>query len=124
MAWIIAAIIGAIIGLLYGSGIDAGRRFYSLINFLIGAAGGVLGVWFFFRVLGLASVSGGVNIALLVLWSVVGAVILMAVIDAINYAVFRSRMRRMAGRIMKEERGFAHEYDIEEETHKVRRRKK
>lgn len=124
MAWIIAAIIGGIIGLLYGSGIAADRRLYALLNFIIGAVGGILGIWFFFLVLKLASTSAGVNIALLVLWSVVGAIILMAIVDAINYAVYSSRMRRAERGELRGRRGYAHEYDVEEEERKVRRRRK
>ncbi len=129
MAWIIAAVIGAIIGLLYGSGINSDRRLYSLINLLIGAAGGVIGVWFFFGVLGLVSASAGVNVALMVLWAIIGAVILMAIVDAINFAVYRSRVRRTVGRRTREQRGYAREYDardydVVEEEHKIKRKQK
>ena len=52
---IIIAIIGGIVGLLYGAG--RVRGFNGLIRFIIGALGGFLGIWFFAGVLGLVVIS-------------------------------------------------------------------
>lgn len=122
MAWIVAAIIGGIIGLIYGMGISVDRRLYSLSNFIIGAIGGVFGIWLFVLVFGLMTLNPGVNLLLGVIWSVIGALIVMAVIDAINYSIYKSRSGQRRG--MRHSRGYGREYDIEEEEHKITRKKK
>lgn len=111
MGWLIAAIVGGIMGLLFGFGVSTERRMSWLLNILFGIAGGLLGVWFFFSVLGLSAASTALNFWLLILWSIIGAIIFMAIIDAIAAASHRSAERREADYRVHEERGVTHEYE-------------
>lgn len=111
MGWLIVAIIGGIMGLLFGLGVSVERRMNWLLNILFGIVGGLLGVWFFFSVLGLSAASTALNFWLLILWSIVGAIIFMAIIDSIAAASQRSAMRRREEDYRMHERGVTHEYE-------------
>lgn len=116
---IIIAIIGGIIGLIYGSGPE--RRIHPLVRFIIGALGGLLGVWFFGGVLGLVSQSATVSVLLAILWTIVGALIILAIVDAIAYSSYRARESRIERRAQpRRSRGYARDYDREREYRKDR----
>lgn len=122
MLWIITIIVGAIIGLLYGSGVEPYRRMHFLINIIVGIFGALVGVWFFFSVLNLFTASPAGNFWLTILWSLVGAVVVTAIADAISAAVIRSREKEEMRR-RRSEPGVAHEYEEVEEDRKRRRKK-
>lgn len=112
MSWIIVAIIGAIVGWLASYAMSPDKRTNLALNIIVGAIGALLGVWFFAGVLGLITASAGINFWLAILWSIVGALILMAIVSAIAARYFGERYResRMG-------RSIPHEYDRERETY-------
>ena len=121
MSWIIIAIIGAIVGWIASYAISPERRTNLALNIIAGAVGAILGVWFFAGVLGLITSSAGVNFWLAILWAIVGALILMAIVAAI--AGRYSRRERFEETKMG--RGIPHQYDRDEEyEEKYTRRKK
>lgn len=130
MIWLIAAIVGGIIGLIYGFGVSTDRRLNTFLNILLGIVGGILGIWFFFSVLGIATASVVWNFWLAILWSIIGAVVFMAIIDAIVAVSARGAERRTYEEHRMHERGVAHEYEEmpkegeEEEVHRIHRRRK
>lgn len=88
MGWIITIIIGGIIGwlasLIMGTNMEQGL----LANILIGIVGSLLGKWIFSDMLGIggAVVAGSFSIWG-VIWGVVGAIILIAILKLLH--VFR-----------------------------------
>lgn len=114
MGWLIAAIVGGVIGLLFGFSVSTKRRMSWLLNILLGIIGGLLGVWLFFSVLGLSAASAALNFWLLILWSIIGAIAFMAIVDGIAAIAQRSAERReyrMEDRDRMHERGVTHEYE-------------
>jgi len=121
MVWIIAIIVGAIVGWLASISYKGTRRQNTLLNILIGAIGGLFGVWLFFGVFGIITASAAANFWLGILWSLIGAVVFMAIAEA----VYMSRRESMYGEERREERAErAFPYDYEEEERIRRKRRK
>ncbi len=112
MSWVIVGIIGAIVGWLASYAMSADRRTNLLLNIVSGIVGALLGVWFFGGVLGLITASAGVNFWLAILYSIVGALIVMGIVSAIA----RSAMRKEEEEIRETRMGRSvpHEYRREE----------
>lgn len=115
MSWFIAAIIGAIVGWLSIYAMSPDRRMNVLVNILVGAIGGIFGVWLFFIVLGLFTTSVAANFWLGVLWSVIGSLILTSIVSAIAASMGGRRHE-----YRETSRGVPHEYE-ETEVRKTKR---
>jgi len=82
MSWILAIVSGIIIGWI-ASAIMRTRQGI-LTDMIVGIIGSVIGRWFFGSVLGIGTaLSSGAFSVLGILWGVIGAVVLIAVIRAI-----------------------------------------
>lgn len=124
MTWLLIAIIGAIIGWLTGYAMSPDRRMNVLLNLIVGAVGAMLGVWFFAGVLGLMTASVGINFWLAIVWSIVGALIFMAVISALFGWAFHRRTERVQRYDTRMGRGVPHEYEKDEYKETTYRRRK
>ena len=85
MGWIVAIIVGALIGWIASMLMHTDAEQGPLANIIIGIIGAALGRWLFSDVLGLggAAVAGQFSLVGL-FWGVVGAVILIAILKAFN----------------------------------------
>ncbi|MDX2006865.1 MAG: GlsB/YeaQ/YmgE family stress response membrane protein [Meiothermus sp.] len=85
MDWIIAILVGALIGWLASLVMKTDARQGALANIIIGIVGSALGRWLFGDVLGFggAAVAGQLSLIGL-LWGVLGAVILIAILRAVR----------------------------------------
>lgn len=82
--WIIAIIAGAIIGWVASMVMRTDRSQSLFANIVIGIVGAALGRWFFGSFLGIGSAASAGALSLLgLLWGVIGAVIIIAIIRAI-----------------------------------------
>jgi len=85
MSWIIAIIIGAVIGWLASLIMRTDEQQGLLWNILVGIIGALLGRWLFGSVLGIGSAEAAGTFSLLgILWGVIGAVILIAILKAVR----------------------------------------
>ena len=82
MTYIIAIVVGIIVGWLGSYAIAPDKRSY-LINMVVGAAGGAVGYWFFGVLLGILSASTAFNFFLIILWALIGALIFTAISSVI-----------------------------------------
>jgi uncharacterized membrane protein YeaQ/YmgE (transglycosylase-associated protein family) len=79
--WIVVILTGALIGWLASLVMKTDSSMGMLANILVGIVGSLLGRWLFADVLGIGSASAAGTFTLLgVLWGVVGAVILLAIL--------------------------------------------
>lgn len=85
MEWIIAIVIGALIGWVASLIMRTDEQQGAIANILIGIVGSLLGRWLFADVLGIggATSAGAFSLAGL-FWGVVGAVILIGLLRAVN----------------------------------------
>ncbi len=85
MGWIIAVIVGALIGWIASLVMRTDAQQGALANIGIGIVGSLLGKWIFADLLGIggASVAGAFSLVGL-FWGIVGAVILIAVLKALR----------------------------------------
>lgn len=83
--WIIILLVGGLIGWLASLIMNTDEQQGMFANILIGIVGSVLGRWLFSSVLGIggAATAGTLSLAGL-LWGVIGAVILIGVLRAVN----------------------------------------
>jgi uncharacterized membrane protein YeaQ/YmgE (transglycosylase-associated protein family) len=85
MAWIILIIVGALIGWLASKVMSTDEQQGGIANILIGIVGAVLGKWLFADVLGIGSAASAGSLSIMgVLWGVLGAIILIAILKALN----------------------------------------
>lgn len=85
MTWIILIIVGALIGWLASKVMNTDEQQGALTNVLVGIVGAVLGKWLFADVLGIGSAAAAGTLSFMgVLWGVLGAVILIAILKAFN----------------------------------------
>lgn len=85
MSWLIALIIGAIVGWVYSYSVEEERRNY-VADIIGGAVGGLAGVWFFANILGigLPLTTALASITLLgVVWAVIGGIVIAAVVQGL-----------------------------------------
>jgi uncharacterized membrane protein YeaQ/YmgE (transglycosylase-associated protein family) len=85
MGWIITIIVGGIIGWLASKIMKTDEQQGILANIVIGVIGALLGRWVFADLLGIggATAAGEFSLAGL-LWGIIGAVILIAILKALN----------------------------------------
>lgn len=85
MGWIVAILVGALIGWLASRMMNTDQQQGALANIVIGILGSVLGSWLFGDVLGIggASVAGALSIWGII-WGVLGAVVLIAILKALK----------------------------------------
>lgn len=85
MDWIIAILVGALIGWLASLVMKTDARQGALANILIGIVGSALGRWLFGDVLGFGGAAAAGQLSLIgLLWGVLGAVILIAILRAVR----------------------------------------
>lgn len=88
MDWILAIIAGGIIGWI--ANVIMKTRSNILTDILIGIVGSVIGRWFFGSVLGIGTaLSAGAFSLLGIVWGVIGAIVLIAVVRAIMNAYYK-----------------------------------
>jgi uncharacterized membrane protein YeaQ/YmgE (transglycosylase-associated protein family) len=117
MAWIITIIIGGIVGWI--ASLIMRTRQGIIADIIIGILGSILGVWLFTDVLGIGPIVTPGTISILnIIWGIIGAAILIAVIEAISYDS-RSRRRYddedIKRRPPRTTRSVAHEYEEDED---------
>lgn len=85
MGWIITIIVGAIIGWLASLIMGTDQQQGLIWNIIVGIIGSILGKWIFFDLLGIggAAAAGAFTIMGLI-WGVIGAVVLIAILKALN----------------------------------------
>lgn len=85
MSYIVAAIIGALIGWIASMIMGTDHEQGAIANILIGIVGAALGRWLFVDVLGWGGAATAGTFTLGgILWGVAGAVILIAILKALN----------------------------------------
>lgn len=85
MSWIILVLVGALVGWLASKVMSTDEQQGGVANILIGIVGAVLGKWLFADVLGIGSAATAGTLSFMgVLWGVLGAVILIAILKALN----------------------------------------
>lgn len=83
MAWIVAIIIGGVIGFMAGLILRTKESLTG--DLLIGILGSVIGLWFFTDVLSMGpSAQDGALSIINILWSIVGAILLVAFIETVS----------------------------------------
>ena len=81
MSWIILIVTGAIIGFLANLISKTGYRYGLLVDILIGIVGAFVGRLIFFDLLGIGSAAAAGTLSFWgILWGVVGAIIVIAII--------------------------------------------
>ncbi len=87
MDWLVAIIVGGVIGWLASVVMKTDDQQGVLGNILVGIVGSILARWLFGDVLGIGSaVSAGTFTLMGVLWGVIGAVVLIGIIQALRRA--------------------------------------
>ncbi|RIH88065.1 Transglycosylase associated protein [Calidithermus terrae] len=85
MDWIIAILVGALIGWLASLVMGTDARQGAIANILIGMIGSALGRWIFADVLGIGGAAAAGSLSLLgILWGVLGAIILIFILRAVR----------------------------------------
>lgn len=83
MGWIVAILVGALIGWLASRMMGTDEQQGALANIGIGIVGSLLGSWLFGGVLGIGSADAAGTFSIWgIIWGVVGAVILIALLKA------------------------------------------
>jgi uncharacterized membrane protein YeaQ/YmgE (transglycosylase-associated protein family) len=85
MTWILAIIAGAIIGWIASLVMNTDEQQGAVANILIGIVGSLLGQWLFSGVFGIGSASSAGSFSFYgLLWGILGAVILIAILKAVR----------------------------------------
>jgi uncharacterized membrane protein YeaQ/YmgE (transglycosylase-associated protein family) len=85
MGWIIAIIVGALIGWLASLVMKTNEQQGCLLNVVIGIVGATLGRWIFADLLGIGGAARAGQFDLVgIIWGVLGAVVLIAILKALN----------------------------------------
>lgn len=85
MGWIVAILVGALIGWLASMVMKTDANQGALANIVIGIVGSALGRWLFSDVLGIGgAVAAGTFSVLGLLWGVLGAVLLIAILRSLK----------------------------------------
>ena len=81
MSWIVAIVVGGIIGWVASMIMSTNSQMSIWANILIGVVGSLLGSWLFGSVLGVGSAQAAGTISLWgIVWGVIGAVVLVAIL--------------------------------------------
>jgi uncharacterized membrane protein YeaQ/YmgE (transglycosylase-associated protein family) len=85
MSWIVAIIVGGIIGWIASLVMNTDSQQGILANILIGIVGSLLGSWIFGSLLGIGSATEAGSLSLWgIIWGIIGAVILIAILRALR----------------------------------------
>lgn len=85
MDWIVLIIVGALVGWIASKMMATDEQQGALANILIGIVGALLGRWLFADLLGIGSASSAGSFSIMgIIWGIVGAVILIAVLKALK----------------------------------------
>jgi uncharacterized membrane protein YeaQ/YmgE (transglycosylase-associated protein family) len=88
MSWIVLILVGALIGWIASMIMKTDTQQGSLANILVGIIGSVLGKWLFADVLGIGGAAAAGTFSLVgIIWGIVGAVILIAILKAFRVFV-------------------------------------
>lgn len=83
MSWLIAIIVGGIIGWIASMVMNTDSQQGILANILIGIVGSVLGRWLFGSLLGIGGATAAGSLSLWgIIWGIIGAIILIAILRA------------------------------------------
>lgn len=83
MGWIILILVGALIGWIASKLMRTDEQQGALGNIIIGIVGSLLGSWLFGSVLGIGGASSAGTLSLWgIVWGVIGAVVLIAILKA------------------------------------------
>lgn len=89
MIWIVAIIVGAIVGWLAGlAPADRENRNW-LMGLIIGIIGALFAVWLLGFGFGFLSSSAGTNFWLSILWSIIGSFVFLAIVETATANYFR-----------------------------------
>jgi uncharacterized membrane protein YeaQ/YmgE (transglycosylase-associated protein family) len=81
MSWIIALVVGAVIGWLASMVMSTDNQMGWLANIVVGIIGSLLGKWVFFDVLGVGGAASAGSFSIWgIVWGVAGAIILIAIL--------------------------------------------
>jgi len=85
MSWIFAIIVGALVGWIASLIMKTDEQQGLLLNIIVGIVGSILGKWIFGSVLGIGSAYDAGTFSFLgILWGVIGAVVLIAILRALK----------------------------------------
>jgi uncharacterized membrane protein YeaQ/YmgE (transglycosylase-associated protein family) len=88
MGWLVAIIVGALIGWIASLIMKTDTQQGAFVNILVGIVGSLLGSWLFGSVLGIGGAMAAGSLSLVgIFWGVVGAVILIAILRAFKVFV-------------------------------------
>ncbi|MFA4995596.1 MAG: GlsB/YeaQ/YmgE family stress response membrane protein [Patescibacteria group bacterium] len=109
MGWIVTIIVGGIIGWI--ASLIMRTKQGVIADIIIGILGSILGVWLFAEVFGFGPViaTPGTLSLLNVIWGIIGAIIVIALIEAVSYET--RGMKRYENDKDQYSKGVAHEYE-------------
>jgi uncharacterized membrane protein YeaQ/YmgE (transglycosylase-associated protein family) len=84
MGWIIAILVGALVGWIASLVMKTDSQQGPIANILIGVIGAALGRWLFADVLGIGGAAAGQLSLSGILWGVLGAIILIFILKALK----------------------------------------
>ncbi len=84
MGWIVAILVGALIGWLASIIMKTDAQQGPILNIVIGVVGAALGRWLFSDVLGIGGAVAGSFSVMGVLWGIIGAVVLIFILKAVR----------------------------------------
>lgn len=85
MGWIVMILVGAVIGWLASRMMSTDEQQGAFANIVIGIVGSLLGSWLFGNVLGIGGAGAAGSLSLWgVIWGVLGAVVLIAILKALK----------------------------------------
>jgi uncharacterized membrane protein YeaQ/YmgE (transglycosylase-associated protein family) len=84
MSWIIAILVGALIGWIASLIMKTDAQQGPILNIVIGIIGATLGRWLFSDVLGIGGATAGTLSLAGILWGVLGSVVLIFILKAVR----------------------------------------
>lgn len=85
MSWIVAIIVGALVGWLASLMMKTDKQQGPIANILVGVVGAALARWLFADLLGIGGAAAAGAFSLLgILWAVVGAIVLIVLLRAVG----------------------------------------
>lgn len=85
MSWIVAIIVGGIIGWLASMIMKTDREQGLLMNIIVGVVGALLGRWIFGSLLGIGSAAAAGTFSLYgILWGLIGAIVLIGILKLVR----------------------------------------
>ena len=84
MGWIIAILVGALVGWLASIVMKTDAQQGPILNIVIGIVGATLARWLFGDVLGIGGVAAGTFSVTGILWGLMGAIVLIFILKAVK----------------------------------------